>query len=75
MLKRDATGSHPVAGVAPELELEDDEHRIRQAMRMKPKLPAKTSHRTLPAKMVGGAALLAGGVCLGWKAFRIWHES
>lgn len=60
--------------VAPELELGDEERRIRRAMRLKLDLPAKTTRRTLPTTMVGGAALLAGGVCLGWKAFRIWHD-
>jgi hypothetical protein len=71
MLERAEIGSHHVA---PELELGDDERRIRRAMRLKPNLSARTTRRTLPTTMVGGAALLAGGVCLGWKAFRFWHE-
>jgi hypothetical protein len=71
MLERAETGSYQAA---PELESGDDERRIRRAMRMKPKLSARTTRWTLPATIVGEAALLAGGVCLGWKAFRFWHE-
>jgi hypothetical protein len=69
--ERTRIGSHHVP---PELELGDDERRIRRAMRLKPDLPARTTRRALPTTIVGGAALLAGGVCLGWKAFRFWHE-
>jgi hypothetical protein len=43
-------------------------------MRLKPDLAAKTIRHKLPTTVVGGAALLAGGVCLGWKAFKFWHE-
>ena len=56
--------------VAPELP--NDERRIRQGMRLKPDLLVKKTHRT--TAVVGGAALLAGGFCLGWKAFRFWRE-
>jgi hypothetical protein len=71
LIKRTAIGNRPVAA---ELELGDDERRIRRAMRLKHELPAKASRRKLPTTVVGGAALLAGGVCLGWKAFKFWHE-
>ena len=55
-------------------ELADEERRIRRAMRLKPNLLAQKTPRTLAPTMVSGAALLAGGFCLGWKAFRVWHE-
>jgi hypothetical protein len=71
MLERAEIGNHPDA---PGLELGDDERRIRRAMRLKPSLAAKTTHRTLPTTMLGGAALFAGGVCLGWKAFGLLHD-
>jgi len=71
MLRRAETGRHHVAS---ELELGDDERRMRRAMRLVPSLSARTTRRKLPTTLVGGAALLAGGVCLGWKAFRFWHE-
>jgi hypothetical protein len=61
--------------IALELEMgDDDERRIRRAMRLKPNPSARTISRTLPTTMVGGAALLAGGFCLGWKAFRLLHD-
>jgi len=71
MTERTKIGRHQVA---PSLELGDDERRIRQAMRLKPDLKAGTIRRALPTTIVGGAALLAGGVCLGWKAFKFWHD-
>jgi len=71
LLERPGIGSRHVA---PELELGDNERMMRRAMRLKPSLSARATRRTLPTTIVGGAALLAGGVCLGWKAFRFWHE-
>ncbi len=70
MFERAEIGSQDVAAA---LELGDEERRIRQAMRLNPKLWSKKTRGALAASMVGGAALIAGGFCLGWKAFRFWH--
>jgi hypothetical protein len=45
-----------------------DESRIRKAMRLAAE-PKKSSHAL--KNLVGGAALVAGGFCLGWAAFRL----
>ena len=57
----------------------DEERRIRQGMRLNAKTwptkrtwPKKTT-RALPPTIIRGAALLAGGFCLGWRAFRFWR--
>ncbi len=62
-----------IKDMALELATNDGESRIRRAMRLLP-APKKTSHRKAGRAVVGGAALLAGGFCLGWKAFRLWHD-
>ncbi len=56
--------------VALKPETPHDERQIRQGMRLRPR--AKSSH-VLQISIIGGAALLAGGFCLGWKVSRFWH--
>jgi hypothetical protein len=58
----------------PPLEPVDEERRIRRGMRLNVKDWSKKTTRALPPAIIGGAALLAGGFCLGWGAFKIWHE-
>jgi hypothetical protein len=56
------------------LEPVDEERRMRQGMRVKAKTWSKRTSRALPSAIIRGAALLAGGFCLGWRAFRFWHD-
>ena len=63
-----------VERIALESQGNEEERRIRQAMRVKANPAAKKTGHALPATAVGGAALLAGGFCLGWTAFRLWHD-
>jgi hypothetical protein len=55
------------------LEPADEERRIRRGMRLKARTWSKRTNRVLPPAIIGGAALLTGGFCLGWKAFRFWR--
>ena len=61
-----------IENLALKLATNTDESRIRRAMRLIP-VQKKTSHVMLRT-VVGGAALLAGGFCLGWKAFPPRHK-
>ncbi len=58
--------------IAPESD-EDEERRIRQGMRLNAKTWPKRTTRALPPGIIRGTALVAGGFCLGWRAFRFWR--
>jgi hypothetical protein len=60
--------------IALELQGGDDESRIRRAMRVNPALWARKTGHTVGKTVVAGAALLASGFCLGWKAFKFWRD-
>ncbi len=64
--RADAGNKH----VALKLETPDNERRIRRGMRLR--VAAKRTGRALQHTVVG-AALVAGGFCLGWKAFKFLH--
>ena len=73
-----------IEGLALELPTRYDEHTIRRGMRLvggrTPPITLngggalRRSDHASPFAIVGGAALLAGGFCLGWEAFRRSHQ-
>ncbi len=51
-----------------------DEQKMRRRMRLDPKTWAQNSQCSVATALSRSVLLLAGGFCLGWGAFRMWHD-